>query len=900
MNGHLASGAQVRHAKFGLGRVEVDKGSTVLVRFAQGYEECPRVEVRAVLSPKEAASAGQWHRPLEVILHIQAAAIRSVNDMWGVFSPARINLYPHQLWVCRRVLAQWPIRWLVADDVGLGKTIEAGLILSPVLARGRVRRVLVLCPARLVEQWQYRLRTMFDIRLTQYTPDADTPKGDFWGTHHQVVASFHTLREDHNGRHARLFAAEPWDLLIVDEAHHLNHDEEAGMTGAYILVKRLEEERQVESMVFFTGTPHRGKDFGFYALLKLLRPEWFDPRRPSREQVHRLRDCVIRNNKQNATDLQGVRLFQESSVTAHDYAYSAEEDAFYQMLTEFIATGKAYASTLGATEGRAVMLVLIAMQKLASSSIAAISSAIRGRLKRLAKQSAQLEGAQAAARQAQRSVQELQQAEASGDLDESARLVEQVVQESLRLTANEEARLCELLASAEGVVFETKLDKMLALLRGELDGCSLLIFTEYKATQSLILNALRRQFGVDSASFINGDDCAEGILDERGQIFSWRERRDTAAEKFNAGRARFLVTTEAGGEGIDLQESCHHLLHFDLPWNPMRLHQRVGRLNRLGQHHAVQVFILRNPDTVESRIWSKLNEKIGRIMASLNVAMESPEDLMKLVLGMTTPSLFNELFTGAAEVPRERLSEWFDQKAATFGGQGALDTVRELVGQCARFDFAQAAPEIPRVDLPDLKQFFLNALLLNGRRWKEEDGRLAFKTPEAWQDERGVRALYEGLTLDRRDRRNVSAGQVLGVGHPVFNRALREAEDLDSCATVLPRTMLPHSLFVFILSDRITVRSGSVRRIVLGVQLNPDPNQGYQFVRDAELLTMFNRFESPYSLERIRIPEEKFPALSGGVIASAQAFLEEQISLLNHPFEVPCLELYAVVVPDRV
>jgi ERCC4-related helicase len=894
MNGSLPSGAKVRHERFGHGRVEVDKGATVLVRFAHGYEECPRAELRHVISPAEAAQTGGWHRPLEVVLRVQAAAIRSLNDMWGVFSQARIDLYPHQLWVCRRVLAQWPVRWLVADDVGLGKTIEAGLMLSPLLARGRVRRLLVLCPAKLVEQWQYRLRTMFDIRLAQYTTDADTPKADFWGTHHAVVASFHTLREDHNGRHGRIFAAQPWDLLIVDEAHHLNHDEEAGMTSAYSLVKRLEEGRQVESMVFFTGTPHRGKNFGFYALLKLLRPDWFDPRRPTAEQIHRLRDCVIRNNKQNVTDIQGRRLFQEPVVSTRDYCYCPKEEAFYRILTEFITTGKAYASTLDSAMGSAVILVLIAMQKLASSSIAAIRKAIAGRLERLEEHRRNLElERDVARRNAGRTADQLEQAEAAGDLDEAAHLIEDVVEEWLELMANEEERLRELLAAADLVSTETKLVKLMEMLRGELTAKPVLLFTEYKATQTLILNALRREFGPDCAAFINGDDCAEGVLDGTGRAFAWRERREVSAEKFNGGRVRFLVTTEAGGEGIDLQENCHHLVHFDLPWNPMRLHQRVGRLNRLGQPHAVQVFILRNPDTVESLIWSKLNTKIMSVMNNLNVAMESPEDLMKLVLGMTSPSMFSELFADAGDVPRERLSEWFDQKTATFGGRGVLDTVRELVGQCARFDFAQAAPEIPRLDLPDLRPFFLNSLVWNGRRWKEEeDGRVSFKTPDAWQDERGVRALYEEMTFDRHDRRSASAGQVLGVGHPAVNRALRQAEGLDSCATLLPGDLLPRRMLVFVVSDRVTGRSSPVRHVVVGVE--SDSSGGHRLLHDWEVLTKLNQLDSPYALERRKSSEGVSPSLPPESCVSAALFVEAHLSELKLPFQMPSVEVFAL------
>ena len=119
-------------------------------------------------------AAGRLDPALHVVTRILGECIRSVNDAWGVFSRSRIDLLPHQLWVCKRVLESWPTRWLVADDVGLGKTIEAGLILTPLLSSGRVRRLLILAPASLVEQWQVRLREMFDIRISIYVAAADT------------------------------------------------------------------------------------------------------------------------------------------------------------------------------------------------------------------------------------------------------------------------------------------------------------------------------------------------------------------------------------------------------------------------------------------------------------------------------------------------------------------------------------------------------------------------------------------------------------------------------------------------------------------------------------------------------------------------------------------------------
>ena len=252
------------------------------------------------------------------------------STIHGACSPVHESrLLPHQLWVCRVVNERWPTHWLVADDVGLGKTIEAGMILSPLLSRGVVKRVLVVAPASLVEQWQYRLRTMFDIRLSIYTTDADTAKSDFWGHHNQVVASMQTLRQDHAGRQQRLLQAEPWDLVMVDEAHHLNADDQHGFTLAYKLLRDLRDAGKVRSSVFFTGTPHRGKNFGFLSLLQLLRPDLFDPKLPLQAQLQRLPEVMIRNCKSNVTDLSGKRLFHPPRVTSETYqSYSQRSSGF--------------------------------------------------------------------------------------------------------------------------------------------------------------------------------------------------------------------------------------------------------------------------------------------------------------------------------------------------------------------------------------------------------------------------------------------------------------------------------------------------------------------------------------------------------------------------------------------
>jgi SNF2 family DNA or RNA helicase len=217
-----------------------------------------------------------------------------------------------------QVNQQWPFRWLVADDVGLGKTIECGLVLMPLVASERVRRLLILAPAKLVPQWQYRLKDMFDIRVQRYVAEADTERGDFWATSSMVVASFHTLRDDRRGARKRLLEADPWDLVVVDEAHHLGIDERTGETLAYSLVSNLEQRGRLNSLLFFTGTPRRGKDHGLFGLMQLLRPDLFDPDGNRFAQLARLPNVMIRNNKATVTDLEGVRLFKPVNVYSRE------------------------------------------------------------------------------------------------------------------------------------------------------------------------------------------------------------------------------------------------------------------------------------------------------------------------------------------------------------------------------------------------------------------------------------------------------------------------------------------------------------------------------------------------------------------------------------------------------
>lgn len=490
------------------------------------------------------------------------------------------------------------------------------------------------------------------------------------------------------------------------------------------------------------------------------------------------------------------------------------------------------------------MLVLICMQKLASSSIAAIKRALENRLANLKKLDEMLNQ--------QRKNTEFREADPDSegfDDDERSAQDEKLASEAiLNLIKDEEKWLNLLIEAADKVHSETKIELIGEVLEGEYKDKSVLLFTEYKATQSKVINLLIKRYGKDSVVFINGDEMLNDIDYGDGIKRIVRITRGEAAEKFNDGSARFLVSTEAAGEGIDLQESCHSMIHIDLPWNPMRLHQRVGRLNRYGQKEQVEVITLRNPDTVEARIWDKLNSKIQSIMTAFSSFMDDPEDLYSLILGMTPQSMFTNLFSDTASATKDNFSRWFDDKTATFGGEDVIDTVKQLFGNCAKFDYQQAKLDIPRLDLPDLKPFFEAMLIFNRKRSKEnEDGSISFKTPDEWKDAIGVQKEYTDIVFERNGDVKRKLENIFGVGHVVVDKAIKQALNIKDSVCVVSQSDLPAPLYLVKARDRITNTGESIRFLVFGLIKD---SIGWKVLKDWELIKLLNPLVSKYQLHR--------------------------------------------------
>lgn len=267
----------------------------------------------------------------------------------------------------------------------------------------------------------------------------------------------------------------------------------------------------------------------------------------------------------------------------------------------------------------------------------------------------------------------------------------------------------------------------------------------------------------------------------------------------------------------------------------MRLHQRVGRLNRYGQTRAVSVYLLRNPETVEARIWSLLEEKLARIQATLSASMEEAEDIAQLVIGMAGSSVFDELYSeGHSKQGRETLRSWWTANSNRFGGDNALATARSLFGSASKFDSATMAKEIPQLDLPQLEPFFRNAAKTHGRRVTTSEAGLSIATPEIWRNDLDLKSRYDGLMFDRDLAPKEQMNRMMGIGHSLVDKLLEHAVNQPVFAAYLKD--LENTILLARVEDELTGTKATVHRIVLGVQHGQST-----ILRDGELLSLLNR-----------------------------------------------------------
>ncbi|WP_315806999.1 MULTISPECIES: DEAD/DEAH box helicase [unclassified Bradyrhizobium] len=575
-----------------------------------------------------------------LFLTVIAHALSKWNEATGALDRLDVDPLPHQISLVHRILNSGQTNWLIADDVGLGKTIEVGLLLAALERRRNLRRILFVVPSGLTRQWKDEMFSKFDRRFLIYGSDFRVSDYREWGLFEKVIVSLDLAKprnSDDDGSNdttpfGMFLAAGNWDLIVFDEAHRLARDDRGRSTLRFKLAQALRN--QTDDLLLLTGTPHQGDPGKFRNLLALVRPDLKRALEFIETDPDVIREIVIRNRKIDAVDLDGKFLFKGLLVrrieVEHDPGFSSLE----QHLREYLRRGYGAGDALGGPEGRAIGFVMTIYRKMASSSVAALYLALKNRLGRLNSSSPE--------------TTQLSSEPSDDEFEGDDQLEEKASARTTPFFQNEAEVLRQLMDEAADVMRTDKKGGTLASLIQDLvmqQHKKVLIFTEYRSTQAHLLYQVQSVTGA-RPQIINGSQTVE-------------EKKE-AIKAFEADNP-VLISTEAGGEGLNLHRGCHIVINYDLPWNPARISQRIGRLYRYGQTEQVVVINLLARDTIDNEIVSNLLERLETIVREMaGVGPEFNERYAAEVMGellerVDISAILDEARAGTVSRSQERI-----------------------------------------------------------------------------------------------------------------------------------------------------------------------------------------------------------------------------------------------------
>ena len=728
---------------------------------------------------------------------------------------SRVAVKPHQVSVVHRVITSYPHRFLLCDEVGLGKTIEAGMILKELRARGGAGRCIVIAPANLLGQWQFELKSKFNETFSiinsdtvRYLRQSQSFTGNPFEIHDNVIVSSSWITTEERARQA---CEVSWDMVIVDEAHHARvhvSGRRREETRLYRVVRDLvsPDAFSKRAALFLTATPMQLDSGELYSLIELLDPalfpteQHFDRHRwqvrglsklvhelsehgfpppgmdasevtgqvaawlgvdraaadgrlragaESLAQVcaelsarHLLSEILIRNRKK------AVGGFMPRQAHRWEVQLTGEERRALESVEAFVRDGYARADR---TNDQIAGFVMVIFQKLMASSIRALRTSLSRRAERLRK-AAQ---APSVPRWARAAIAEF---EDRLDQDE---YVSALLDQVAVADAEEATELDRLVALLDELTVDSKADTLLVQLR-ELEehepGAKVLLFTEFRETQEYLRHRIT-EIGWDVRLF-------------HGQMSA--AAKDAAVEAFRASTGpAVLLSTEAGGEGRNFQ-FCHLLVNYDLPWNPMRVEQRIGRVDRIGQASVVQVFNFWVQGTVEEKVLDVLDRRI-------NVFEETVGGLDP-ILGDTEHDLKEILRLGGED--RERALHRFEEQveARIREARAAEEKLRDFIMETKSYSraiAAQLSAQPAQVSPADMERL-ATALLASVNTYihRVGDGTFEITFHEPFLSD------HPELTRDRPRRRVVAFRpdvqpdsehvEYLALGHPVIDQLVSD------------------------------------------------------------------------------------------------------------------------------
>jgi superfamily II DNA or RNA helicase len=558
-------------------------------------------------------------------------------DPYFGLSISRVDPLPHQLEAVYDYLLKLArVRFLLADDAGAGKTIMAGLLIKELKLRGMCERILIVAPANLAFQWQRELKDKFDEKF--FVIKGDDIRDQFgvnqWLEQKQLVTSLDLAKRTEILPGLRQVH---WDLIIVDEAHRMSWSPPARKTARYALGELLRDIS--DHMLLLTATPHKGDPANFSLFLQLLDADAYADVKSIREAMDRRRaPFYLRRTKeamvyfperQPDNTWVAKKIFTKRIPHTVDFQIDGAEFELYKAVTRFVKRQSARAAAAGDDpRARAISFLMALYQRRLASSARAVCCSLENRAKRL---DVGLKKAQEIARAAPPDLPDPDELE---EMDEADRERLEHILEAISLAGNAEdvraeiAELKQLAVQAKAVEtagVEAKLSRLKNLMQeqGFFDNPDqrLLLFTEFKDTLDYLVAKLV-EWGFRVGSIHGG--MRIGSRDEPGS-------RLHTEQQFKEGAIQVLVATEAAGEGINLQ-CCHILFNYDIPWNPNRLEQRMGRIHRYGQKKNCLIFNFVATNTIEGRILQRLLDKLQEIRNALN------DDAVFNVVGEVLPA----------------------------------------------------------------------------------------------------------------------------------------------------------------------------------------------------------------------------------------------------------------------
>ena len=589
---------------------------------------------------------------------------------------------PHQLHVLNRAMETNNIRYILADEVGLGKTIEAGMIIRELKSRGLVSRILVVCPTGLVTQWASEMQEKFHEKFQVILPsDYDTIRrltdnDDVYGQFDQVISPMDSIKpiEKHAGwseekvekyNEERIYSIinSGWDLIIIDEAHRVAGS--SGEVARYKLGNLLAQASPY--LLLLSATPHNGKTEPFLRLIRLLDADAF-PNAKSivREQVA---PFLIRTEKREAIDNNGNLLFKNRIMHLVTISWDDRNNLqreLYEMVSSYVA--KTYNKALrNRKKNMCLIFLLIIMQRMVTSSTAAIRQSLERRLNVL------LEQRTCVGNLREEDLDELNIEDGVEDALEAISLdMELEIEELKQIISlakqaqfqNQDAKVEPLLNEIDVILSEDRTQKVI-------------IFTEFVATQTYLQELLvNRGYTV---TILNGGMS----IDER----------NAAMQEFKTSTSIF-ISTDAGGEGLNLQ-FANIIINYDLPWNPMKIEQRCGRVDRIGQQRDVHIYNFIVGETVENRVREVLEEKLSVILKEMGVDKYS-DVLDSEVAECDFTDVYMRSIGHASQVEKNLYPVEAEMKQQLTNAQKYKDVIREekdltkLVGTESNFDVDSA------------------------------------------------------------------------------------------------------------------------------------------------------------------------------------------------------------------